>query len=168
MYGNCLRLKCHGLHLSARGLVPYYVQMNMKKDTSPAFEEEDMAKEHEDDDINSEECDEEINDGSDDYIDEDMLSDSEEEKVETSKSIEPPKTTQPKLKFITSSRALNRNLQGVLVTENFLIDYYNSRKKATSNDNADSDESYETISKMREFLTDENAEDSLDESIFKV
>jgi len=139
----------------------------MKKDASPIIDEEQSVQEEEDDeyDIPSEE---ENNNNSDDYIDDEMLSDSEDEKMETSKPIEVPKATQPKLKFITSSRALNRNLQGVLVTENFLIDYYNSRKKATNSDNADSDESYETINKMREFLTDDNGEDSLEESIFKV
>lgn len=189
MYGNCRRLKCHGLHLSTRGLVPYYTQMNMKKDNNPSHIDEDFDNNiiGENEYNNSDEYDNqseynsnELNESeesneSDDSNELDETIESEEDEfnelnntnaITKPEIIENKPSGQQKLKFITSSRTLNRNLQGVLVTENFLIDYYNKKKKSSNNN--DSEESYETITKMKEFLSDEHNDDSLDESIFKV
>ncbi len=172
MYGNCRRLNCNGLHLSTRGLVPYYIQMNNNKQEPVAIknkvveineeESEDYSEEDEDDAIESDEnpYSEDDIDGSYDH---DLDAESPMDKLP---QIESKQVS--KVKFIKSKRTLNRNLQGILVTENFLIDYYKNRKKRVNSNNSDTEDSNDTIYKMKKYLNEENSEDSLDESIFKI
>jgi len=147
MYGNCMRPKCNGLHLTARGLVPYYQQMNQQKkenDPNSSPNNNKVVEKYSNKKKESEESNDEVV--------------NKQEKKDTGNN---------KKKFIKSKRSLNNNLKGVLLTDNFLINYYNNKKKVEVNE-SDSDEDPIEIEKMKEYLENENSEDSLEESIFEV
>jgi len=176
MYGNCRRPRCHGLHLTTRGLVPYYIQMNNKK-YNKNFTDEENSDEYDSSDKHDKHDKHDNNHnnkkrGSKKKSKSKQPSEIEEDEIEIINVTGIEDVGKIKVKsnpvFIKSKRSLNRNLRGVLVTDNFLVDYYNNKKKREVTDGCDSEESYETISKMREFLSEENSEDSLEESIFKV
>ncbi len=146
LYGNCRRLKCNGMHLTLRGLIPYYIQMNKIKNnnynnytnktlkTGTVWDNIDKLKKS----IKKDEPN--IND-----------------ETEKDKKQKPNRTT------VRAKRTLNSsNLDGILLTERFLMKHFNNNIEPDSSESEDS----EIISKMKCFLNNEESHDSLEETIF--
>jgi hypothetical protein len=149
MYGICRRHNCGGIHLTSRGLIPYCSQTdNQKKQLNS--------------DTLTDEC--------------SLESVGSKSSVPTIRETEHIdkilKTINKKDKCcIKSKRTLNKNSNGVLLTDNFLVNHYNNikkNKKIVSFDNTSSTDEEDVIIKMKNYMEKENSEDSLEESIFDI
>jgi hypothetical protein len=190
MYGNCKNKKCFSIHLTNRGMMPYYTQMEYKKKMI------EITKNNSSD--SSDNYDNEVpgqkgkcrsngknghgkkngygnrgnrgnhcssgRSGKDDNC-EGLNNDGSEIILESSEN------EIKALRFVKSKRSLNRGLQGILLDENFLIKYYKNKKTKYSENMfidkfSDSESDDDTmIEKMRDYL-DNDSVDSLEETIF--
>lgn len=180
-YGNCNNQKCNALHLTNRGLTPYYLQMSNKMNkTNIQFVKNSTLHIKEDQD----QCqDQDQDQDQDQYQDQDELStygaSQEIDKVKTNSVWDNvPLTIKTKHNDIISNKVEKTislkqktilksidNLNGVLLTEQFLIKHFGTCNPKEKDGN-ESEESSDNLQSMLDFLNEDYNTDSCDESIF--
>ncbi|QKF93877.1 zinc finger CCCH-type protein [Fadolivirus algeromassiliense] len=138
VYGNCKKNNCTSVHLTDRGLVPYYKQKNKE------LKQNDNSNNK-------------YSDGSDESYN--NIYYKKNKYVNYKKQLQNPKDKSNKLKEELD------NIKGILLTDTFLLSKFGTKQEPEDDDS--SSEKQEDIDKMIEYLNHED-NDSDEESIFLV